>query len=98
MLFVVKDFLSQHLFIPENVPFRWQGLEGTLFIPTGQKFKIEPNLQKILYHKKHSNDSPNYRHRSGIYVFKESGELVCLDCNEIKTEKHTSSTKISINI
>ena len=74
-------FLSQHLFIPDKVHFRWQGLEGTLFIPTGQKFKIEPNLQKILYHKKQSNDFPNYRHRSGVYVFKESGELVCLDCN-----------------
>lgn len=76
-------FLSQNMHLPEDVPFRDQELELTLFMPVGQKFQIKPEIRKILNYtlSAHGYSSHVLRNKP-VFVFNEAGELVCLNCPE----------------
>lgn len=82
--------LSQHLEIPEDVPFRMQELNTTLYIPVGQKFKMDYSLRKILTHSLHSH---GFSHQDlmedHVFAFNENGQLLCLNCAEGKNSSTT---------
>ncbi len=76
--------LSRHLQIPENVPYRIQSLKSTLFIPAGQKFKMDYSLRKILSNNLEMYGFSAYDLRKDLsFQFNENGELECLNCDEL---------------
>ena len=75
--------LSHHLQLPEGVPYRVQELDVTLYMPIGQKFKMDYSMRRILdYTLTPAGYTVSDLRGNPTFVFNEEGELVCLDCPE----------------
>lgn len=75
--------LSQNMHLPEEVPFRDQELEATLYMPIGQKFRMDYEIRKILNYTLSAHGYSSYVLRDKpVFMFSEAGELICLDCPE----------------
>lgn len=84
--------LSQHLQLPEDVPYRGQKMEATLFMPIGQKFRMDYSMHKILSYTltPHGYSSRDLRN-APVFVFNDNSELNCLECPE-RTSNNSSGT------
>jgi phage shock protein PspC (stress-responsive transcriptional regulator) len=85
--------LSQHLQLPEDVPFRGQKLDATLYMPIGQKFRMDYSMRKILSYTltPHGYSSRDLRN-APVFVFNENSELQCLDCPERSQSSNAGAT------
>lgn len=80
--------LNHHLELPDNVPYRVQELDATLYVPAGQKFKMDYSMRRILdYTLTPAGYTVSDLRRNPTFVFTEEGELKCLDCPE-RTENN----------
>ena len=80
--------LSHHLELPEGVPYRVQELDATLYMPVGQKFKMDYSMRRILdYTLTPAGYTVSDLRGNPTFVFNEEEELVCLDCPEKPEEE-----------
>ncbi|WP_017731584.1 PspC domain-containing protein [Nafulsella turpanensis] len=79
--------LSHHLELPDEVPYRAQELDITLYMPVGQKFKMDYSLRRILsYTLTPAGLNVSDLRGNPTFVFNEDEELICLDCPEREEE------------
>ncbi|MFT7237672.1 MAG: phage shock protein PspC (stress-responsive transcriptional regulator) [Cyclobacteriaceae bacterium] len=94
-----NDFLfDSNITFPENANFRMQEVDITFYIPYGQKFRMERDLEDILISTISINGYKAYQMEGNDWVF-ERGGLKCLTCQgfnydndrgNIKSNKATS--------
>ncbi|MEQ8241616.1 MAG: PspC domain-containing protein [Cyclobacteriaceae bacterium] len=88
-----NDFLfDSNITFPENANFRFQELDVTFFIPYGQKFRMERDLEEILVSTISINGYRAYQMEGNDWVFEPSG-LKCLTCQGLNYDADRGSLK-----
>jgi phage shock protein PspC (stress-responsive transcriptional regulator)/uncharacterized protein YlzI (FlbEa/FlbD family) len=62
-----------------NQEFRFQTADVIFYIPFGQKFRMESELDEILINTLHLNDYRSYQMEGNDWIFDQSG-ILCLTC------------------
>lgn len=85
--------LSQHLSLPDDVPYRGQKMEATLYMPIGQPFRMDYSMRKILsYTLTPFGFSSADLQGAPVFVFNENSELECPECPQ-RTQNNTGSNE-----
>lgn len=85
--------MSQHLSLPDDVPYRGQKLEATLYMPIGQPFRMDYSMRKILsYTLTPFGFSASDLREAPVFVFNENSELECPACPQ-RTQNNNNRTE-----
>lgn len=85
-------FFGNKLNLPKDKPYYLQHVNATLYIPQGQRFKVDSRMKSML---RGSVLTPWGEHarniKNNIFIFNKEGQLVCITCTEEeKKEVRTS--------
>ncbi|MEM9339908.1 MAG: DUF2807 domain-containing protein [Bacteroidota bacterium] len=84
---------DSHLDYENEVPFRFQNVRATFYIPYGQVFEMEENLAEILINTLHLNGYRAYQMDGNSWVFDNDG-IRCLSC---KNRRGNTSSRRSLS-
>jgi len=76
---------DSHFEFKPDAKFRQQRLRMKLYIPYGQKFRMDPELADILENTLYRNGYDESHMEGNVFQFTENDGLVCLTCNGKKT-------------
>lgn len=85
-------FFDSGLTFNDGVPFRFQTLEATFYIPYGKVFRMESELGEILINTLHLNGYRAYQMRGNDWVFEKNG-IKCLTCDETDNTDYSSKSQ-----
>ncbi|MEQ9305581.1 MAG: head GIN domain-containing protein, partial [Marinoscillum sp.] len=72
-------YFDSNISFPDSVPFRFQNVSATFYIPFGKTFRMDGDLEDILINTLHLNGYRSYQMESNDWVFERDG-IKCLTC------------------
>lgn len=79
------DFVFDSDLTFDDVPFRFQEMTATFFVPYGKVFRMEYELKEILRNTLWMYDYGAYQLDGNDWMFTKKGELLCVTCQGVDT-------------